>query len=386
MPANGDKKSSRKLSRAAQLLGIEYPIVQAPFGGLPSQRLSAAVSNLGGLGSVGAVTLSSSAIRDVSDEIRSFTDKPFAINLWVSSADLKTSHIGPEAIEQKIRAYAKYYAELGIEPPSQLEARFQNFEAQVKAAIDARVPVLSFIYGVPPSEILNECRSQAIRTIGTATTPEEAVALERTGIDLIVASGFEGGGHRGSFLRPPADSLMGSFSLIPQVADAVEVPVIAAGGIGDGRGLMAALVFGAEGGQIGTAFLPCAGSGVSAPHREALLSRAGKRTDLTDDLTGRLARGIANRLMNELNESDSPPLPFPLQYAVIQTIAGPASKQERGDLMPLWAGQSVDLCHHTQASDLMAELIASADLFFGQRSRTQQIRQNGKRIPQRASV
>jgi nitronate monooxygenase len=365
MPASGNGKNPWKLSRAAQLLGIDYPIVQAPFGGLPSQRLSATVSSLGGLGSVGAVTLSSTAIRDVSEEIRSFTDKPFAINLWVSCSDLKESQISPEAIEQKIRAYARYYAELGIEPPSQVEAKSQKFEAQVKAAIDARVPVLSFIYGVPPTEILNECRSQAITTIGTATTPEEAVALERTGIDLIVASGFEGGGHRGSFLRTAADSLMGSFSLIPQVADAVKVPVIAAGGIGDGRGLVAALVLGAEGGQIGTAFLPCAGSGVSAPHREALLSKRAKRTDLTDDFTGRLARGIANRLMNELNEFDSPPLPFALQHAVIQTVAGPASRQGRADLMPLWAGQSVDLTHHTQASELMAELIESTDAFFG---------------------
>jgi nitronate monooxygenase len=224
--------------------------------------------------------------------------------------------------------------------------------------------VFSFIYGVPPVEILDECRRRAIKTIGTATTLEEAVVLENSGIDLIVASGFEGGGHRGSFLRSPTDSLIGGFSLIPQVADAIEVPVIASGGIADGRGLVAALALGAEGVQIGTAFLPCAGSGVSKTHRTAALSKDVMRTNLTDAFTGRLARGIENRLMNEFKDINHPPLPFPLQHALTQTIAAPASAQEREDLMPLWAGQSVGLCHHTEASELMAELIAKADAFF----------------------
>jgi nitronate monooxygenase len=157
---------------------------------------------------------------------------------------------------------------------------------------------------------------------------------------------------------------MGSFSLIPEVADAVEVPVIAAGGIADGRGLVAALALGAEGVQIGTAFLTRAGSGVSKAHRTALLSKAVKRTNLTDAFTGRLARGIENRLMVELSEITGLPLPFPLQHALTQTIAAPASARQRGDLMPLWAGQSVGLCHHTQASEFMAELIAKADAIF----------------------
>ncbi len=188
--------------------------------------------------------------------------------------------------------------------------------------------------------------------------------LEKARIDLIVASGLEGGGHRGSFLRSPSDSLVGSISLIPQVADAVGVPVIAAGGIADGLGLVAALALGAEGVQIGTAFLPCEGSGASTALRKALLSKAAIRTDLTDAFTGRLARGMVNRLMDELSDIRSPRLPFPLQHALTQTVAGPASTQERADLMPLWAGQSAGLCRHTQASELMAELIATADDFF----------------------
>jgi nitronate monooxygenase len=364
MPGNGYKGVSWKATRVADVLGVDYPIIQAPFGGFASQHLTATVSNLGGLGSLGAVTLSGPAIREAVDEIRTLTNKPFAVNLWVSTSDCQASHVHLDVIEKKIRELARYYAELGIEPPSKVEARPQDFEAQVRAVIDAGAPVLSFIYGVPPLEILEECHKRAIRTIGAATTPEEAVALEKAGIDLIVASGFEGGGHRGSFLRSPADSLTGGFSLIPAVVDAVEAPVIAAGGIADGRGLVAALALGAEGVQIGTAFLPCAGSGASKAHRAALLSKAAKRTNLTETFTGRMARGIENRLMDELNEITSRPLPFPLQHALTQTIAAPASSREREDLMPLWAGQSVSLCHHTQASELMTELIAEASAFF----------------------
>lgn len=171
-PTNDDANASWRLTRAAQLLGIEYPIIQAPFGGFPSQHLTATVSNLGGLGSLGAVTLGSSAIKEVIGEIRSLTERPFAINLWVSTSDQGASHISAEAIDQAIQSYASYYAELGIERPSHVEAKSPDFEAQVASAIDARVPVLSFIFGIPPAEVLTECREQGIRTIGTATTPE----------------------------------------------------------------------------------------------------------------------------------------------------------------------------------------------------------------------
>lgn len=209
-----------------------------------------------------------------------------------------------------------------------------------------------------------ECRKLGIKTIGTATTPEEAVALEDAGLDLIVASGFEGGGHRGSFLRSATDSLIGSISLIPQVADAVRVPVIAAGGIADARGIVAVLALGAEGVQIGTAFVPCAGSGANKPYAAALLSETAKRTGLTDAFTGRLARGLRNRLMDELEARSSHPLPFPLQHAVTQTYAGPAVQQGKPELMTLWAGQSASLCRCSDATELMSQLIAETDAYF----------------------
>jgi nitronate monooxygenase len=363
-PANDDANVSWRLTRAAQFLGIEYPILQAPFGGLPSQRLTATVSNLGGLGSLGAVTLGSSAIKEVIGEIRSLTERSFAINLWVSTSDQGASHISSEAIDQAIQSYASYYDELGIDWPSHVEPKSQDFEAQVASAIDARAPVLSFTFGIPPAEILTECRRQGIRTIGTATTPEEAVALEEAGLELIVASGFEGGGHRGSFLRSATDSLIGSVSLIPQVVDAVRVPVIAAGGIADARGIAAALALGAEGVQIGTAFVPCAGSGASKPYAATLLSDAAKGTGLTNAFTGRLARGLRNRLMDELEARSSLPLPFPLQHAITQTCAGPAAQQGKTELTTLWAGQSASLCRCADATELMTQLIAGTDAYF----------------------
>jgi nitronate monooxygenase len=359
MLVNGE--NSLKSTRVARLLGIDYPIVQAPFGGLASQRLTAEVSNLGALGSLGAVTLGPTAISEAIGEIRSLTVKPFAINLWVSTSDHDASRISRDRVEQKVREFERYYSELGIDAPLTVEPRFQNFEAQARAVIDARPPVLSFVYGIPPAEIVNECRRQQITTIGTATTPDEAAALERAGVDAIVASGFEGGGHRGSFLRPAKDSLMGGISLIPQVVDAVSVPVIAAGGIADGRGVVAAIALGAEGVQIGTAFLRCSGSGASTAYQNALNSDAAKWTGLTDGFTGRLARGIRNRLMDDLTHENSPPLPFPLQHTLTQTVASPAAALEKTELMTLWAGQSARLGQCDEARDFLNNLLADVN-------------------------
>ena len=176
-----------------------------------------------------------------------------------------------------------------------------RFEDQARVLLDAKVPVFSFIFGIPPQEILEECRAKRIVTIGTATTPEEAAALQEAGVDAIVASGFEAGGHRGSFLRAAEDSLTGTFSLVPQIVDMVDVPVIAAGGIADARGVVAALALGAEAVQMGTVFLACEESGASRLHRQALRGKKAGHTALTKGFTGRLARGIHNRLLEELN-------------------------------------------------------------------------------------
>ena len=199
--------------------------------------------------------------------------------------------------------------------------------------------------------------SRGIRTIGTATTADEAKLLQDAGLDLVVASSFEAGGHKGSFLRPPEVSLTGMISLVPQVVDSVTIPVIAAGGIAGSRGVAAAFMLGAEAVQIGTAFLVCKGSGVNPIHREALLSAAAKVTGLTKGFSGRLARGIRNRIFEELESSQETPLPYPIQRSLLGLYAQAAIEQERADLLPMWAGQSAPLIEHLEVEPLMRSLI-----------------------------
>jgi nitronate monooxygenase len=232
-----------------------------------------------------------------------------------------------------------------------------RFEDQARVLLDERVPVFSFIYGIPPREILEECRAKRIVTIGTATTPEESAALQDAGVDAIVASGFEAGGHRGSFLRAAEDSLTGTFSLVPQIADTVNLPVIAAGGIADARGVVAALVLGAEAVQMGTVFLACEESGASPLHRQVLRGKKAGHTALTKGFTGRLARGIHNRLLEELNDAETPVLPYPLQRRLVRNLAIPAEAAGRSDLLPLWAGQSANLSTCTDVSAFLTSLV-----------------------------
>src|SRR2546425_6528929 len=215
-----------------------------------------------------------------------------------------------------------------------------RFEDQARILLEEKVPVFSFIFGIPPKEILDECRAKGIVTIGTATTPDEAVALQHAGVDAIVASAFEAGGHRGSFLRAAEDSATGTFSLVPRIVDVVDVPVIAAGGIADARGVIAAFALGAEAVQMGTAFLTCEESGASRIHREALMQRKAEYTGLTKGFTGRLARGINNRLMSELNQKGVEILPYPLQRVLVRNLSIAAEADVRGGLRALLRVQS----------------------------------------------
>lgn len=344
-------------TRVSAALGIEYPIIQGPLGGLSSQRLTAAVSNFGGLGSFGAHGLEPQVIRDVIAEIRSLTSKPFAMNLWVSMEDEGAFTSNAEAFERALSTLAPHIEAVGGTRPTFAPYKPIRFADQVRVLLDAKVPAFSFIAGIPPREILDETRLQGLVTIGTATTPEEAIALEQAGVALVVASGFEAGGHRGSFLRSPKDSLTGTISLVPQVVDAVKIPVIAAGGIADARGIAAAFALGAEGVQMGTAFLACEESGASPLHREAILSGNASRTTLTRGFTGRLARGIHNRLLEELKQPDVEVLPYPLQRSLMRNLAIPAQKAGRNDLLALWAGQSANIAHCSEAAILLRSLV-----------------------------
>jgi nitronate monooxygenase len=352
-------------NRLAAKLGIDYPLIQGPLGGLSSQKLTAAVSNFGGLGSFGAHGLSPEAIKEMIAEIRSLTSKPFAMNLWVSMEDEGARTSDVNAFDRSLAPLAAHLAAVGAPRPEYKPYSSMRFEDQARVLLDEEVPVFSFIYGIPPQEILDECRAKHIVTIGTATTPEEGAALQEAGVDAIVASGFEAGGHRGSFLRAAGDSLTGTFSLVPQIADKVDVPVIAAGGIADARGVVAALALGAEAVQMGTAFLACEQSGASLLHRQALREKKAGHTALTKGFTGRLARGIHNRLLEELNREGSAILPYPLQRKLIRNLAIPAEAAGRADLLPLWAGQSANLSTGTDVVAFLTSLVEEVSEIAG---------------------
>lgn len=344
-------------NRLTSRLGLQHPIVQGPLGGLSSERLTATVSNYGGLGSFGAHGLKPDAIRKVIREIKDLTSKPFAMNLWVSMEDKGAFTSTEEAFQRSLSPLSKHIESVGGGKPFYLPHDPIRFDDQVQVLLDEGISVFSFIFGIPSKLMLDQFRRRGIALIGTATTVDEAIALEQAGVDVIAASGFEAGGHRGSFLQPSQDSLIGTMALVPQVVDAVKLPVVAAGGIGDARGIVAALALGAEGVQMGTAFLACEESGANTLHRRALLSGAAKQTALTRGFTGRLARGIKNRLVDVLNQKEVEILPYPLQRALVRHLSIPAEKAGRSDLLPLWAGQSANLSLCTDVGTLFDTLV-----------------------------
>ncbi|MGR9088201.1 MAG: NAD(P)H-dependent flavin oxidoreductase [Gammaproteobacteria bacterium] len=342
-------------TRVTERLGLTLPIVQGPFGGgLSSTALTAAVSEAGGLGSFGMHHLDGKGIDETVAAIRSRTTKPFAVNLWLPFENSEE----PACSDQQFDYYAgqlmPYFSELGCSAPKRPKRFSPRFEEQIEAVFRVRPAVFSFVYGVPETGILKRCRELDIVTLGTATTVDEALLLERAGVDMVVASGFEAGGHRVSFLRPAEESLTGTFSLIPQVADIVDLPLIAAGGIADGRGIAAAFLLGAEAVQLGTAFLACDESGTTDRHRAELFSRRSRYTGLTRVFSGRLARGIRNRLMNEGERLAI--APYPVQSWLTGQLKNAAIPAERSDLMSLWSGQSAPLLKHRRVKDLLLSL------------------------------
>lgn len=350
-------------TRVTETIGIAYPIVQGPFGGgLSSVALLTTVSNAGGLGSFGAHALPPDAIEALIAEIRTQTVKPFAINLWIKDHDGDGHAPSQTVMDSAYAALEPYFKELGLEKPVYPPSFGQKFEAQVVAVLRAAPPVFSFVYGVPDAAILRDCKQRGIITIGTALTPEEAGILDEAGVDLIVATGSEAGGHRVAFLREAEESLIGSFALIPQIVDHVRAPVIAAGGIADARGARAAFALGAAGVQIGTAFLACEESNAPVVHRDKLFTSEARKTALTRSFTGRLARGIENRMLRELRAQAAPFAPYPAQSWLTGQLKLAAMQQGRADLMSLWCGQSASLLRHRRAADFMTELVRALDV------------------------
>lgn len=338
-------------------LGIDWPIVQAPMAGGPTTpALIAAVGAAGALGSLGAALMAPVAIREAAAAIRALSDRPFAINLFV----LPPPDPGAADLAAALARLAPFHAELGLPAPSVPNAWGESLEAQIDAVLDARPAVVSTHFGPPPPRLLAGCRARAIATFATATTPEEAVALEAAGVDAIVAQGAEAGGHRGSFLGDLAAPPLGTMVLVPATVDRVRVPVIAAGGIMDGRGIRAALALGAAAVQMGTAFLACPEAGTHRLHKDALAHDAG--TMVTRGVTGRFARGLRNRLLETLGRDDGAVHDYPVQNALSSALRSAAARAGRPDLMAMWAGQGHAAARAEPAGELIAAWVREARL------------------------
>lgn len=344
---------------AAARLGITHPVIQGPFGGgLSTVELAATVSGMGGLGSYGAHSLSPQRIGEVAADMRRRTSAPFAMNLWVSDHDPGGLELSAGEFDRAFALFEPWYRELDVARPEMPERYHPDFSLQVEALLASRPPVFSFVFGVPERRILDECRRLGIVTMGAATSIAEAEALDAARVDLIVATGAEAGGHRPSFLRRAEESLMGTFALVQLVADRVDAPVVAAGGIADARGVRAAFALGAQAAQVGTAFLACEESGTHDAHRRRLFGPEAKDTTLTRSFSGRLARGIRNRWTDEMGQRLETLPPFPVQGWFVSQLRGAAIAAGRDDLVSLWSGQIAPNLRHRHAADLMHALIA----------------------------
>jgi nitronate monooxygenase len=347
-------------NRLTELLGVEHPIVQAPMASVTTPELVAAVSNAGGLGSLGAAMLPPAALRDAIHVIRSLTDRPFGVNLF---AWPRIEAAAPGAVDAMRDALRPIRERFGLDDPDPRAPDVRRLlEDQLAVLAEERPPVFSFTFGIPDLAAVGDTGSVVV---GTATTVAEARALEQAGVDAIVAQGSEAGGHRGTFLGPFESALVGTIALVPQVVDAVSVPVLTAGGIMDGRGIAAALALGAEGAQLGTAFVACDESGVAAAHKQAIAEIGDDGTLVTDRYSGRPARVARTRLVDTLERSGAPVPPFPLQSALTRDLHAAAAERGDREAMFLLAGQGAPLTRALPAADLVAALVAETDAVLG---------------------
>jgi nitronate monooxygenase len=352
--------------RYLDLVGIDHPIIQAPMAGANLSAMAIVVSRAGGLGSLPCGMLDVAQVRAELDAIRQLTDKAINVNFFCHEQP------APDPVSEKRwrDRLAHYYAALGIETaasvPEQTGDRTPFDENMCCLMVEMQPRVVSFHYGLPERSLIEPLKAAGCLIQSTATTVQEARWLERHGADAIVAQGWEAGGHRGMFLARDIASQIGTFALVPQIVDAVRLPVIAAGGIIDARGIVAALALGASAVQIGTGYLLCPEARISAPYRSALRSARDDSTVLTNVLSGRPARGIVNRLIREVGPISADAPPFPLASGALKQLRATAEEQGSGDFSPLWAGQAAPLARELGAGDLTAALAAEAQSLIGQ--------------------
>ncbi|MFY7981210.1 MAG: NAD(P)H-dependent flavin oxidoreductase [Limnohabitans sp.] len=336
-------------------LGLSAPIIQAPMAGAQDHRLAVAVCEAGGLGSVPAALLDVDALHAQLSALRALTDRSFNVNFFCHTAPLSD----PAHEARWLHTLAPYYRELGLDanriPSGPGRVPFGHDSADVLEAF--RPAVVSFHFGLPAPELLARVKGWGSLVLSSATTVAEAQWLQAQGVDAIIAQGLEAGGHRGMFLTDDLSTQIGTFALLPQMVQAVQVPVIAAGGIGSADGVKAAKTLGAAGVQIGTAYLCSHEASTSALHRAALQSPAAQHTALTTLFSGRPARGIVNRLMRELGPMNSATPAFPLATAGIAPLRATAEARGSSDFSPLWAGQNTSACRTLPAAEITREFL-----------------------------
>lgn len=338
------------------MLGVDLPLIQAPMAGSQGSALAIAACEAGGLGSLPCAMLGIDAMRSEVAAIRAATRKPYNLNFFCHAPPPPDA-----AAEAQWRALlSRYYREVGLDPRQIPEpAARRPFSAEIAEAIaEFAPPVISFHFGLPAPALLAQVKRWGAFVLCSATTVEEARWLETRGADAVIAQGLEAGGHRGHFLSDDLSLQSGTFALLPRIAQAVRIPVIAAGGIADARGVAAAFALGASAVQVGTAFLCCPEASTSAVHRAALLGEAAGATALTNLFSGRPARGIVNRLMRELGPLNPAAPAFPLAAAAVAPLRAKAEQAGRGDFSPLWAGQNTSGCRELPAAQLVRQLMA----------------------------
>jgi len=339
------------------LLKVRYPIIQAPMAGSDSPQFVAAACNAGVLGSLGGQYRTPEELKNAIAEIRNLTDKPFGVNLFALPDQTVPSD---EQIEQASAALDRYYEQFGISRPSTQTVKSSiDPEAQLRVILDARVPVFSFTLGIPKDSWIRAFKKESIILIGAATNVKEARALEAAGVDAITAQSTEAGGHRGTFIGPYEKSMIGGMALIPQVVDAVKIPVVAAGGIMDGRGIAAAFALGAQGVQLGTAFLTVAESPVHAAYKKAIREHDADDTIITKVFSGGAARGIDNEFIAE--NRNKPLLPFPYHNSLTRPFRKIANETGQIGYTNLWSGQGGRLARAGTIDELVKQLMSETE-------------------------
>lgn len=342
-----------------QRLDLANPVIQAPMGGATTTALTASVSEAGGLGFIAAAYLSAEQIANEARAVRARTTRPYGINIFAPVPAPEAPSNPAVALDRA----APFFAELGLPPPVLPALPADTFDARVEAVLDSGAAVFSFTFGLLSAEAVTAAKARGMLVVGTATTVEEAVLLERSGCDAVVAQGSEAGAHRGTFASPFEAAMVGTIALVPQAVDAVGIPVIASGGIMDGRGLAAALALGACAVQAGTAFLTCDEAGIPDSYKQAILTARAEQTRLSRAFSGRPARGIVNRFMETVEPGGATDaiLPYPLQNTLTRAMRNEASKRDRAEYLSLWAGQGASLARRERAAELVARFVREAE-------------------------